>query len=219
MYPEIYIPPYNNGKKYMTLTGVIPQTHILSANAYELEILRLLALFLPDAETVKSMLNRTRERLVTACFAGSCYLGECYETGLVTLRFLCSVFPSDLEWQKNLTEKTAAHLDDKKRHSGTRFYLWLTLSELPGYIALPVIKTFEGELCRQLERSYIIKSDYDREINTQCKYIIRNCLSRLDKYAFLANRRPYVNKRDGRLYFDTSENIISINQKEANINV
>lgn len=214
MYPEFFIPPYNEGKKYVTVTGVTPKTHILSSNAYELEILRLLALFSPDNEIIKSMLHRTRERLATTCFAGSCYLGECCETGLVALRFLSSVFASDLVWQRNLTEKAVAYLDDKKRHSGTRFYLWLTLSELSDGIALPVIKTFEGELCRLLGRSFIIKSDYDCVINTQCKYILRNCLSRLDKYAFLTGRRPYVSERDGRLYFDTS-----INQKEADYSV
>ena len=96
MYPEFFIPPYNEGKKYMTITGMTPKTHILSANAYELEILRLLALFSPDDEIVKSMVHRTREQLATTCFAGSCYLGECYETGLVALRFLGSAFASDL---------------------------------------------------------------------------------------------------------------------------
>jgi len=42
MYPIFYIPSYNNGKKYQTVIPMTPKTHILSANSYELEILRLL---------------------------------------------------------------------------------------------------------------------------------------------------------------------------------
>jgi hypothetical protein len=39
MYPEYFIPPYNDGKKYQTLIPMSPKTHILSANSYELEII------------------------------------------------------------------------------------------------------------------------------------------------------------------------------------
>ena len=45
MYPMFYIPPYNDGRKHRTVTCITPKTHILSANAYELEILRLLHIF------------------------------------------------------------------------------------------------------------------------------------------------------------------------------
>lgn len=219
IYPELYIPPYNDGKKHMTLTGFLPKTHILSSNAYELEILRLLALFIPEDKKVISMLSHTRERLKTACFAGSCFLGECYETGLVTLRFINTAYPMDLIWRINLLEKTMLHFDDKKRHSGTRFYLWLSLSELPFDIALPFIKKYENELCKHLRRGCLINCDFDLKINTLNKNIIRNCLSRLGKYEYLKQRRPYIDDRDGRLYFDMSEHLNYINQKEAQSNV
>lgn len=41
MYPFFFIPPYNDGKKYKTIFNQTPKTHIMSANMYELEILRL----------------------------------------------------------------------------------------------------------------------------------------------------------------------------------
>ena len=53
MYPLFFIPPYNNGKKYKTIFNQTPKTHILSANMYELEILRLLYLFTSDDLIVK----------------------------------------------------------------------------------------------------------------------------------------------------------------------
>ena len=65
MYPLYFIPPYNDGKKYKTILGQTPQTHILSANMYELEILRLLYLFAPDNAEIKEMTSKTLERLKT----------------------------------------------------------------------------------------------------------------------------------------------------------
>jgi hypothetical protein len=88
MYPIYFIPPYNEGKKYKTLMTQTPKTHILSANMYELEILRLLAVLAPHDKTVTQMLNETKARLKTTCFG---YmddgLGECYDTSLIVLRF------------------------------------------------------------------------------------------------------------------------------------
>lgn len=40
MYPLYFIPPYNDNKKYQTVIPISPKTHILSANSYELEIIR-----------------------------------------------------------------------------------------------------------------------------------------------------------------------------------
>lgn len=81
MYPIIYIPPYNNGKKYKTIMTQTPKTHILSANLYELEIIRLLYLLAPNNETVTDMVSKTITRLKTTCFGNrDDGLGECYDT-------------------------------------------------------------------------------------------------------------------------------------------
>ena len=68
LYPEFFIPPYNDGKKYKTILGQTPKTHILSANLYELEILRLLYKFAPDNSDVRMMTEATLERLYHTCF-------------------------------------------------------------------------------------------------------------------------------------------------------
>ena len=68
MYPIFFIPPYNDGKKLKTILYQTPKTHILSANMYELEILRLLYLLDPKNEQINHMVNETIERLKTTCF-------------------------------------------------------------------------------------------------------------------------------------------------------
>jgi hypothetical protein len=89
MYPVFFIPPYNGGKKLQTVIPLTPKTHILSANSYELEIIRLLYLFLPDDAAVTEMVQKTLERLKTTCFGyAGCAMGECFHSSLIVLRFL-----------------------------------------------------------------------------------------------------------------------------------
>lgn len=186
MYPVFYIPQYNGGKKYKTVTGVTPGTHILSANAYELEILRTLALTAPQNETVKHMLDETKVRLRTTCFGNEDDgVGECFDTSLVVLRFLGTAFPDELSWMQERIDVFNKHVKNKKRHSGIVFYYWLCLSEIPLVLAWPEIKRYKNDLILGLSRSYVMNSDNDRTINMQCKYIERNCLSRLEEYSYL----------------------------------
>lgn len=81
MYPVFYIPTYNEGKKLKTIFNQTPITHILSANMYELEILRLLYKFAPKNEIVEKMVYETLKRLKSTCF-GICDdgFGECFDT-------------------------------------------------------------------------------------------------------------------------------------------
>ncbi|MDF2685745.1 MAG: hypothetical protein K0S55_926 [Clostridia bacterium] len=227
MYPIFYIPPYKNdadgslGKKYKTITTVTPLTHILSANAYELEIIRLLAVFAPQNETVRDMLIKTKERLKTTCFGNFCLTGECFESSIIVLRFLGTAFPGDTQWINKLIQGIKEHLFDKKRHSGTIFYYWLSLSELPFEIARSEIERFSVKcdpttekysLQSNLCKSYVMNSEHDKYASPLGKYILRNCLARLDEYSYLKDRQPYVNEKDGRLYFDI-ENSLDIESK------
>ena len=87
-YPRFYIPPHNNGKKLQTIIPMSPKTNIVADNAYEFEILRLLHLFQPDDE-VASMIAETSERLKNTCFGyQSCHYADCFEAGMMVLRFL-----------------------------------------------------------------------------------------------------------------------------------
>lgn len=104
IYPNYYIPPYNDGKKLRMLGGALPKTHILNANHYELEIIRLLYLFEPDNEEIKEMVQNTLQRLRQTCYGNCCTKGECYATGKIVLRFLETVCPEDTAWINKLSE-------------------------------------------------------------------------------------------------------------------
>lgn len=104
MYPNYFIPPYNGGKKLRLIQGYMPKTHILYANHYELEILRLLYLFEPGNPVIKEMVEGTLQRLKRTCFGNSCTQGECFATGISVLRFLTVVCPDDTEWVNKLSE-------------------------------------------------------------------------------------------------------------------
>lgn len=102
IYPNYYIPPYNNNKKLRLIQGYLPKTNILYANHYELEILRLLLLLAPEDEKVMEMVQNTVHRLKNTCFGNSCTQGECLATGISVLRFLTVVRPDDAEWMEQL---------------------------------------------------------------------------------------------------------------------
>lgn len=203
-YPYFYIPPYNNGKKLRTITMVTPHTILLSSNAYELEIIRILALFDEhhEQEIVQRMIENTQQRLMTACFGNFCHQGECFETSMIVLRFLGSVFPNETTRMQNIIDGIYTHFEDKKRHSGTTFYYRLVLSELPLTIALPEIKRMKDKLLQQLHKSYVANSENDKYVNILDKYILRNCLSRLPEFAYIKDRVPYISSKDGRIHFD-----------------
>ncbi|MCL2547441.1 MAG: hypothetical protein FWE06_09735 [Oscillospiraceae bacterium] len=131
MYPLFYIPPYNDGKKYQTVIAMSPKTHILSANSYELEILRLLHIFAPHDADVCYMVGETLKRLKITCFGYKhCAVGECFETSIVVLRFLVAVAPTDTNWLKKQVSVFDKHYADKRRHGGVLKYYRLCLSEM-----------------------------------------------------------------------------------------
>ena len=102
IYPNYFIPPHNGNKKLPIINGKLPKTHILYANHYELEILRILFLFAPENETVQSMIKKTLHRLKNTCYGNNCPQGECVATGKVVLRFLQAVCPEDQDWIEKL---------------------------------------------------------------------------------------------------------------------
>ena len=154
MYPIFFIPPYNNGKKYPLVTGQKPKTHILSANAYELEIIRLLHLFVPDNAIVSDIVSQTLERLKTTCFGNmDDGLGECFDASLVVLRFLACAAPDKTGWINERILNYHRHFAEKRRHRGVKWYFWLCLSELPEEIAYPEIVLHMDELLESAVRS------------------------------------------------------------------
>jgi len=153
IYPKFFIPPYNDGKKLKTVIPMSPKTHILSANAYELEIIRLLYLFAPENIEVQEILTKTLARLKVSCPGGECCIGECFHSSLPVLR-LFAVLPDETDWVKKLMIKIGKHIDDKKKcNGGTVGYYWLCLSELPIEVAETEILRYKDKMVQELNKN------------------------------------------------------------------
>ena len=211
MYPIFYIPPYNNNKKYPTVMGLTPKTHILSANAFELEILRLLCLFAPDNPEVGDMTAKTLARLKTTCFGNSDDgVGGCFAASLIVLRYLATAAPDEKKWMQERVDNFNRHFAEKRRHSGVQWYYYLCLSELPFDIALPEILRYKDVFVHQLtSRSCVMNSEQDKANHPVAVCLIRNILARLPEYAYIKNREPFISEKDGRLHFDMTS-LVSI---------
>lgn len=101
-YPNYFIPPYNGNKKLRLADGSLPKTHILYANYFELEILRILFQFAPENEMVQEMITNTLQRLKNTCYGNNCPKGECVAAGKEVLRFLQTVCPEEKDWINKL---------------------------------------------------------------------------------------------------------------------
>jgi len=203
MYPAFYIPPYNNGKKYKTIFNQTPLTHILSANMYELEIIRLLYVLAPNNPIVIDIVEQTVERLKTTCYGfNGCYKGECFDTVLIALRFLTNVRSNDTVWITRLINFFYDHYFDKKRSWHIMHYFWLCLSEIPLLIAEPEIRKNQNDILQHLERSRVINLDEQKILQPIILCMLRNTISRLHEYEYLKNRHPEINKTNGRLSFN-----------------
>lgn len=204
LYPEIFLPPDNGGKKLKTIFNQTPKTHIFSANMYELEVVRLLCLLAPEEGEIPALRDRVLDRLRTTCFGSQDDgVGECFDTSLVVLRFLCTAAPEEEAWIHSRMENYLRHKDEKKRPWFSQWYYWLCLSEAP----LPLA---EEELRRSLppmlhwlnDRSFVMHSEHDRTVHPTLACMLRNAVSRCPEYGFIRDRQPYVSQRDGRLCFD-----------------
>lgn len=206
MYPLFYIPPYNDGKKFQTVIPMSPKTHILSANSYELEILRLLYFLAPNNTLVQDMIDKTISRLKTTCFGyHDCYHGECFHSALITLRFIITV-SDDEKWINNLIQYFNKYNGEVKRHSGTIWYYWLCLSERSFEIAKPEIDKYKMEMLNRLRnRSCVMNSENDKNIHPVILCVLRNNIAKYAEYNYIKDRQPYIKEKDGRLYFDMSE--------------
>lgn len=207
MYPIYFIPPYNDGKKLKTIFNQTPKTHILSANMYELEILRLLYLLAPENEIVKTMISHTLKRLKTTCFGNrDDGLGECFDTSLVVLRFLSTVAKDEIDWIQSRIDNYNHHVNEKKRPWHASWYFGLCLSEMPFDIARPEIEKYKDVMLNWLyNKSFVMNSEQDKTIHPVLFSMLRNIISRYPEYEYLKDREPYVNGKDRRLYINMAE--------------
>lgn len=204
LYPELFLPPYNGGKKLKTIFNQTPKTQIFSANMYELEVIRLLCLLAPEEGEVPALRDSVLDRLRTTCFGSQDDgVGECFDTSLVVLRFLCTAAPENERWIQSRMENYLRHKDEKKRPWFSQWYYWLCLSEAPLSVA-------EEELRRNLppmlhwlnDRSFVMHSEHDCTVHPTLACMLRNAAARCPEYEYIQERQPYIREKDGRLHFN-----------------
>jgi len=175
MYPIFFIPPERNNKKLQTVVPMSPKTEILSQNAYELEIIRLLFMFAGQNDEIKHMTNETLKRLKKTCFGYKrCATGECFESSVVVLRFLSAVAPKQTDWIKKQISVFNGHYFNKRRHSGVLKYFWMCLYEMPFEIAEPEIMRYRDNILAQTSRR---QNDLSEDIQEVLAHIINNTLA------------------------------------------
>lgn len=208
IYPLFYIPPYNDGKKLRLITGQLPKTQILSANHYELEILRILALWDRDNPTVRSMLDETSKRLDTTCFSHFCATGECVGAGVAVLRFLSALNPQDVKWiNEILMPMIAQYNNGHKGMAATNnnvpvFYLYSVLPDIANESCYELIKERKEWIIHMLTRGGITGPAIQDTYNVTILYILKNALSMLPEYEYMKNRIVYISEKDNRCYCD-----------------
>lgn len=141
MYPEIYIPPYVNkteadygyspyGAKYRLVTGYQPKTLMLSANAYELGILRILALFAPEDETVIRMCEETKSRLDSTALGHFNGKNEYYIISAAVMRFFSAAYPKDISRIKGFIRGLESGYRDRDLPATVKLYVLLAFSQM-----------------------------------------------------------------------------------------
>lgn len=208
MYPLFYIPPYNNSKKLRLVTGELPKTHILSANHYELEALRILTLFDGDNPIIKRMIEKTLGRLKTTCYAHFCPTGECVGAGISVLRFLAVLSPHDSEWiNRILTPMIALYLSDKGSRSNNVpvYYLFSAITDIADEQCRKLVESKTDWIIHSLGKGSVIGSSVGDAYNVIRLCILRNALSLLPEYEYMKLRPVYISEKNNRCYCDVAK--------------
>lgn len=212
IYPNYYIPPHNGNKKLRLIQGYLPKTNILYSNHYELEIIRLLYMFIPENQTVDEMVKNTLQRLKASCFGNSCTQGECLATGISVLRFLAVVQPDNTEWIDQLLNPLGEIFLSFGRGQAAiqqgipMSYLLMAFTDIKNEKTKALIMQKKEWLLNLLRRGWITGKLSNGKIsegdtyNLMGKYIIRNAIGTLPGYEDIAKHEIYVNNRDNRCY-------------------
>ena len=211
--PYFYLPPYCCGKRLRLVQGYQPKTNILYNNHYELEILRLLAMYAPSEPRAQIMTEAALYRLRNTCFGISCTQGECFPTGISVLRFL-SALPEKDEWiDKLLHPLGEAFMSFGNGGAAVQkglplTYLLMALTDIRNDTAIALINKKKDWLLDLLRRGRITDKRSDGrtteadKYNLMGKYIIRNALGILPEYKDIREHKIYVDPSDGRCYCD-----------------
>jgi len=146
---------------------------------YELEILRLLHLFAPDDCDVRAMTEATLERLYHTCFGNEDDgVGECFDTNLVVIRYLCATSPHDLIRIRSRISVYERHRDEKTHPWYVEWYYRLCLSEAPYALSEQRIRDTLPSVQSWLTRENIAVPGRDAD-PTLLQAIARNMATRL----------------------------------------
>ncbi len=195
MYPAIFIPTdEERDSRLRLITGELPKTKMLSDNAYELEIMRLIALW--GREKADDILKIIEKRLLRACFSTFCSEGECIGAVMAFLRFWAAYRPGDIERQKEIIAQMKPHRDG---HGSWRRGLDLPLFYTYSVFSECAYEAVEEELlhCRNLLWNSLNKPWLNEPYNLLRKYVVKNALSRIPEYEFVENTNFYIGN-DGR---------------------
>jgi hypothetical protein len=121
------------------------------------------------------------------------------------LRFLNTVADNETEWIQSRIDNYNNHVKDKKRPRYCNWYYWLCLSEMlfeTGKYELD--KNKDAMLEYLMNKRCTMNSAQDRMLHPVHMSILRNAISKYPEYNYIKERQPYVNDKDGRLYFDMS---------------
>lgn len=199
--PLFFFPQYES-HKFRLITGEMPRTNMLSANHYELECLRILALWRHDEELVQSMLFRTTERINSTAFGHAEGNSESIGAATAVLRFLTVVLDNSDRWLNELVHKI-----DSSNNSSCNFYFCLALCDITSDAALEVIRKNKNRYMEMLRKGWLTgPAELDR-YNILRKYILKSLLSRLDEYSYLSDSKIYISGADGRCYCDFEQNL------------
>jgi len=202
MYPEIFTMQERPGKLRL-FTGELPKTMILLYNSYELESARLLALWARGQDKVETILDLIEHRLNKTCFGFFCPKGEGPGASIAVLRFWAAYKPGDVDRQRKIMAGFRHHRDGHgswtKGLTVPYFYL---LSAFPECV-YEVVKE-ELQYCSDRLWDLLHKAWLDQPYNLLRKHVVKNALSRVPGYEFVAGTDFYIGS-DGRWHGSTTE--------------
>ncbi|MDD4492812.1 MAG: hypothetical protein PHV32_00435 [Eubacteriales bacterium] len=186
---------YTGEKRFICINGIMPKTKLLLDNHFEFEILRILALWCSDNDTVANMFNKTKNRIKSMDNGTFGNTNESIETSISALRFLSVAFIDEKEWIdlliKHISKNIKTLPNGKKRNSLSTYYFWLCLSEIESEISLSEIEKYESLLINQTSRSVSYQIEFDKIYNPLALYTARNCLGCLPNHADIMLKEGY----------------------------
>jgi hypothetical protein len=181
MYPQIFIPPFINtteaeygnspyGAKYRLVTGYMPKTLMLSSNAYELGVMRLLGLFGADDKTAERMNREVYERLEKGILRNLLARGaknEHYLLAVAVLRYL-NTSTTNTATLKSLLNLIEYSEESKSFSDSEVLFKYLAYSEIPSEIIKETLIGYQSDILKRL--------DTVSEIDPLTPRILNSCL-------------------------------------------